>query len=96
MSKYPAPEHLVRIAFEILLTSICSECRGAGIVRGMGIGDVLWSAPCGWCDGTGIDPADLEGFCCLEEAAPAPPASGGVGGDDRVTGPASPLFEETA
>jgi DnaJ-class molecular chaperone len=68
MSKYPAPEPLVRAAFETLLTSICSECRGRGFVQGVGCDDQVWTVLCPGCDGLGIDPADLEHFCRREEA----------------------------
>jgi hypothetical protein len=67
-NEYPAPEPLVRIAFVIVLVSICRECLGKGFVQGMAVHGRVWSCPCPWCDGTGVDEDDLERFCCLEEA----------------------------
>jgi hypothetical protein len=70
VSRYPAPESLIFAAFVILLKSICPECRNRGFVQGIGIDEEVWSAPCPWCDGAGVDEEDLERFCRPSPAAP--------------------------
>jgi hypothetical protein len=34
----------------------CGECGGSGLVEGLGCDQIVWTATCPWCGGSGDEP----------------------------------------